>query len=354
MKYNLRVLFLAILCTAQALVPTQVQLSSKTTPIPSVVHALAQNTAMKAADKITMFIQDCKRDSVNNKNIPQHTQHDGLLRLMTYNVHFWMDPYIRGGNPEIKPLHHEILNMILKLNPDVVVLQEVTLDGNEFTPKLPDFKEQLIEACAKMGYKYTVWQPLIPTKGDSMFGNMIISKFPLQDTKHIYTIDEKNEEKRGYINVKVAGISLYGTHLDVWDETEKSRMSEMGELVDAMNKDTNANVVLLGDLNAARKQDHLYEVNGKTAWKLLVADDRARLSFDTPTGTLDMLASNGYTDCFTWSKIATPKYTVWSGKVVDFIMLKKSWNLPIAGCYPYYDGTSDHIPLIIDIKTNVK
>lgn len=352
MKNIIQSIALAMVIVTNVLpINPQVSYDAQSTPIPSVVHALSEGKKVKMDEKIALFIQDCARDSVYNEGIPQHMPNQDTLRIMTYNIHCWMDPYFKGfrNHPDKQPVHTEILTVIKKINPDVLVLQEATLDGSKFNPQRKDYKEVLETALTEIGYKYLVWQPLKPTKGPYIFGNLIASKLPLTSNMHIYTIDEKNEEQRGYINVNVAGISLYGTHLDVWDETERSRMSEMRELLDSMDKDVNPNVLLLGDLNAVRQQDHNYDVNGITAWDLLVADDRARLKFDTPTGTLAML-TNGYTDCFTLSNRPAPKYTVWSGKVVDFIMLKKSWQLPIAGCYPYYDGTSDHIPLIIDVK----
>ena len=89
-------------------------------------------------------------------------------------------------------------------------------------------------------------------------------------------------------------------------------------------------------------------VQGKLVWNLLQYEDNARKS-PTITKSLDLLEKAGFVDCFTKASFKKPKFTVWSGTTVDFLMLK-NWHLPISWCGVMYTTASDHLPVIMDIK----
>lgn len=291
---------------------------------------------------IDSFIQDCARDEVHNAFIPEKTA--AIARIATYNVHFWTDPFKKTN-------YEEIIKTIKTINADILLLQEVELFENK----------KIEEELRTMGY---VYQPFMPMDqiGKNRFGNMILSKYPLMRPpfQHIYESSKDKEEKRNFINVIIQlpdtnTLSIYGTHLNVRDETGAIRLQEAAELMEFVKKDTTKNILLAGDWNAVRPKDYQYKVADTSVWKIHTTEFLQRAGKQKglnkiPTEALQYIEKNGFKDCFTKAGINGPYYTVWTGTIVDFIFCCKSWNLPIDGCYIYFSAASDHLPVIMDVK----
>lgn len=308
------------------------------------------------------FIRDCARDSHLNDIIPQRYTNDNKARIVTYNVHKWEDPYgVRN--------YDAILATINNIDADVLILQEVILsDSFNLTADLK-----------KMGYNPPVFMPM----SDNDFGNIIASKYPFSQppTTKIYNIDQNAGEQRNYINTVITlpdgnAISVYGTHLDVWDETGTKRVQEVQELIAAAQpdpRDPHQNIILAADWNAVREQDYRYTIAPQlTAWEIQTANFKARHPHlnTIPTDALTHIETSGFIDSFAQALTSTknrgklltdlplarliasthPTYTVWTGTVVDFIFCGPRWKLPIAGSYVYYTSASDHVPVIMDIE----
>ena len=105
--------------------------------------------------------------------------------------------------------------------------------------------------------------------------------------------------------------------------------------------------MFMGDFNAVRKQDYQYEINGKKVWDLLVADDKER-NIITPTSVEQYLESVNYKDAYTLVQ-KKPIFTVWSGRIVDFIYFKPGGKLICKDVNAYYSSVSDHVPVIVDV-----
>lgn len=287
-------------------------------------------------EMLNCFIEDCQKCSKENAVIPDHQKNERTVRIATYNVHFWADPF--------KKLNFDnIINVISKVNADIFVLQEVT--GN------PD---QLKKLFAKIGYNNFVF---MGTTNLNNFGNLIISKYPFvgKPITKIFRVDKNRNYKRGFINVKIKIsndkiISVYGTHLDVYDNSEKRRFEEIKELIEVSQKDNNENIMILGDFNSVRMKDYQYEINKNLVWDMLNKSNEQRNGFQTPTITLETLEKEGYKTSFEFANKPSPKFTVWSGTVIDFIYLHRNWNLPTLGSYIWYNSCSDHLSVMIDIS----
>jgi len=310
--------------------------------VATVWSQFAQDKEVRHAQKLDLFMKDCARLAYENKFIPSHVKNDKTVRIATYNVHMW-------ENPQRESNYDKILKVIKVINADILVLQEVKLFD---TAKInADF--------AQMGYQPGVFQR---TWGNSQFGNMLFSKYPYarQPIMQHYKVDEWRDEKRGFMHATIMlpynqKIFVYGTHLDVWDNTEKHRLAEIKELLKhTEHKSKHANVVLAGDFNAVRQKDYEYSIGDKKVWDLLVAEDIRRTGMPTPTDALNLVEHYGFVDSFTRGGLAGPKFTVWPGKVVDFLYLNKGWALPVVGSYVYYDAASDHIPVIMDVKIDIQ
>lgn len=208
-----------------------------------------------------------------------------------------------------------MFNTIKDINPDVIILQEVIE------------KKDTAEIFGKIGF--TEHSFCSGPEGKN-FGNMILSKikFAGQPKKHNFKTN-KIKHSRCYIRVEFdlsksghRNLVVYGTHLEVENKGAKKghRFDEIKELVRLAAREKGKNVVIGADFNTTR---------GKPA--------------------LTYLESHGFKDCFTQAHLKEPRFTHWTGQVLDYLYLW-NWYLPIDGCYLYYSAASDHMPVIMDIR----
>jgi endonuclease/exonuclease/phosphatase family metal-dependent hydrolase len=299
------------------------------------------------AEKLDAFIADCSTHKNLNSHIPVHQHGDGICRIATLNVHYWADPK-NNGNFE------NIIKLIESINADVLILQEVSWDETYFLKKTA---QELQAIFTSLGYSKQHFCKAATLFG-APFGNAIFSKYPLVPGKQVSLVKYNmifNGEDRCYVGVAVQlpdakTIDVYATHLDVFDESGATRLSQIKKLVTDIDSEGDQRNILIGaDFNENRQKDYQYEVSGKLAWDLLVAEHKSRGIDPVPVAVSAHLESNGFSDCFSWAQISAPKFTVWTGTVVDFLYLK-NWDLKIDGCYVWYDAASDHLPVIMDIK----
>lgn len=333
-----------LICLCSPLLAVHKQITHKKTsekeqaaPIASIWKTLSEGTTLSMLEKRDAYTNDCKIFGKQfNKQIKKHNS-DATVRFMTYNVHFW-----KGKNKEniVEP----VLGLIKKINPDILCLQEVIWDENN--------KKELTQKFEELGYKYGGDKTFVAGKG--ALGNIVFSKYPLSN---LYSKKYKNPVRKEYraftgatVTFNDKPIRFYCTHLDVWDETENARLEEITELTDHIkNNDANIkNVIFMGDFNALRKEDYNYSVNGKKVWEILVADDKKR-KITTSTKALDCVKKLGYKDTYTLIN-KKPIFTVWSGKIVDFVFIKPGGDLILKDSQVYYSGISDHLPVITDFK----
>lgn len=312
-----------------------------TAPVPtaSVWSELEKNSSI--AMKIASFARDCKKYAfTENTKIPARTDDLSRIRIATYNVHGWDDPF---NNSNLDGM----CKVINTIDADVIILQEVVLNP-QIIKTLSERLNCTISTrnfCKTMSYGW-----------HGEFGNLVISKLPIHAlTAHTYSTP-KGRETRCFIKAELVlahqkKLSIYGTHLEVRDtsDNESTRVSEVKELLKYAHADKNENIIITGDFNAVRKEDYDYTVNGKSVWDMLVEENKKR-GFPTPTNALDTLKEHGFVDSFTKAQLPKPRFTVWPGTAVDFIFVSPTWNLPLNGSYVYYDAASDHLPVILDIK----
>lgn len=295
-----------------------------------ILKGIAENKKAKAAAQKEVytkqqlknrFVEQIKEIFNNlgdiNSAFP-HEKNKNTLRVATWNVHAFTDP---SG----KPNFDEMLKVIATINADIVILQEVIED------------KKILAAFAALGYTFQSFAGGASKK--SNFGNLILSKFNFAQAPEKHRFGPKGKKhKRSYVKVIIdlakfghkKNLVVYGTHLEV--SNPKQRYEEIEQLVDLANKnDRGNNVLIAADFNET--------TNGKA---------------------LKFLLDHGFTDIFKLSKLESPYFTHWTGKVLDNIYLKtsykfnkqivKDWDLWISGGYVYYTATSDHMPVIVDFK----
>lgn len=310
-----------------------------------------------------------------------------FVRVATYNVHFWRNPFGDWWKSSHPKDDHDVWMMLWAIemvNADILILQEVGGKENaKWNVIDPEF--------TKMGYKYGVCastsQQGVDKDGDLY--NCIYSKLPFvgEPIRKQYATNPdlkiaQNHEQRCFVGARIQlpnnkQISVYGTHLEVRPIMAKSpdgkgrgltpdtaRKEQIQELLEYIKtNETNDNVVIGADFNTFRKQDLLdYKIGTRTLWDILekdwanilkvsdIPEGMGHLADKTPTTmALDYVASQGYKDSFTRGGFTLPQFSVWSGTLIDFLFLSPKWNLGLKGGYAFYSWVSDHIPLIMDI-----
>lgn len=329
-----------------------VQENKKQTMKPATVWArVAAGQEPSAHTMKEMYNTDCTVNEYQNLAIPQHSKNNDTVRVATYNVHFFRDALNNKS-------FDEVVNTIKTINADVVILQEVSI-----------FDETKIRtAFAKIGYVFDEKKSFCKSMDawGRPFGNMVLSKYPFiqEPAKNTFEYDKRYAgtihcwgEQRCYVQSKIAlpngkKISVYGTHLDVYDETDSRRLEQIKELVANANKDSVENIIIAADFNAVRSRDYQYTVNNKYVWDMVNQSTHNRFWINTPTKALEAFDSNQFQDSFAKCGSASPKWTVWTGTAVDFMYLNKQWNLPVVGSWVYYSKASDHLPVIMDVKVS--
>ena len=144
-------------------------------------------------------------------------------------------------------------------------------------------------------------------------------------------------------------INILTVHLDVYDETGNIRLQEISELYDYIVEYSLINVLILGDFNEwnLTKTDRTYNDS--------LIDFRQRTGLDHfSTRVHIFLKDKNFIDVF-HMKNKKPKFSCWSGKLVDFCYLfKDTWDnsVEIVNIYMPFVLYSDHLPIIVDIKVN--
>ena len=313
-------------------------------PTASLWNYVAQGQKLSREAMVQSFIDDCTRHAHENNAIPTHTRNNDTVRVATYNVHMWKDARgIRNFDA--------IMHTIAHVNADVLVLQEVHMFD----------KDQIITRLQELGYTHAS-AGKTSTIGGTFFGNMVVSKYPFAAEPVVKTYDADQKyagERRCYIKAAIQlpsdkKITVYGTHLDVYDQTETLRTQEIKELIADIQKNP-GHCIIAADYNAVRKRDYQYAVNGKNVWDMLNENNKKRTGAATQTRALEILEQHHFVDSFTQNNQQSPKATVWSGTAVDFLYLNEAWNKPNAhfnvynSSYVYYTSSSDHLPILMDM-----
>lgn len=280
---------------------------------------------------IDSYIADQARDAQFNDVIPKKS--GKIIRIMTYNVHYWRDPRDKRN------IFKEIMSVIRKINPDILILQEVsfvTLSEQELSKALNslEFQDNNVKFCEASRIF------------GGFFGNLIASKYPIVSAKGIKLTDPK--EGRCAISCTInlpnnTNIKVYGIHLDVFDATERVRNTEMQEILNDV-KNSPYPVILAGDFNSIKRSNYADD-----EWNV-IAYQYQRLGIPLRTDITDVLKSTHWNTSFEKAGSTQPKYTSWSGRTIDYIYLSPNWNIPVVGSYVYHDAASDHLPVIMDLE----
>ncbi len=246
------------------------------------------------------------------------------LKIMTWNVLY-------------KERAENILSLVKRINPDIILCQELTTDSY-FNParNIPE----IIASELNAEYEYQEAFEALDEETGAHFamGNGIFSKLPIANRRHVYVQKSEDssasysEQTRVYveIDVEIDGkpLKIGTTHLTFtpFFKITPRREAEFGKLLDAI-KENKSGFIIGGDFNAAHdsKLIRTMEASFKN-----VGPDGSEKTFTTKPFSYQDFTVNG----LEWRLdyiFATPDIKVLSSKIIktDF---------------------SDHLPILVEVE----
>lgn len=298
---------------------------------PSIWEKSDKNTS---ADDLLLSYKDDMDDNKGLIEISKNRNTEGngqKIKIMTYNVQYWEDV-------NYTKTYSKILGLLDEIDADVIGLQEVIIPCKKINNVYNTGNKYIDDLFNNLGKKYLIYTHCIskykcPKK--TMYGNVFLVK------KHINVIGHQNiklpaKVSRGAIIIIIEyyckKIYLVNTHLDVFDHSGKTRQKQITLILDILKSlDQNNKIIIMGDFNCCQEKD--YNSNEKN-W--LEKNSVSSVDFDS----IKIFENNNYIDYFEGCK-----YSVWSGRRVDYIFGK---NISKYDKYIYYTTLSDHVPLIFN------
>lgn len=253
-------------------------------------------------DKFLNHVKEIITSGIN-ETIP--AKESCFIRLMSFNIHLFLDAKNIAN-------HESIYADVQAVNPDVVVFQESpdTLTRDRYLP--------VDERMASMGFEH-----ILRCNGEEYaeLGNVLYSKLPLSGI-----ISQKFRQNdrcfvSGIVEFKGKQLRITGTHLAVSQASH--RLDQMTQLVSFHQSLMKSSHIIMADFNA---------------WF-----SSKELQYARHFGFMDSFDAKG------WER---PNFTCWTGTSIDFILIcpKVQLEWEISGSYVYYTVSSDHLPIIIDMK----
>jgi len=250
------------------------------------------------------------------------------LRIMSYNVHGF-----KNGKNQDK--FQQILDVIKKIDPDILVIQEVYVYKRGESRS----QDQIAESLMSLGF------PEIKFSKSGI--NAICSKFPSECEQIDLQVDPVRRLSRNALICKFPqypDLILAGTHLDPFDESGKTRMRQIEhmycELRVPENKDKQ--ILIVGDFNSLRRAD--YE-SDEWAQTVMTGIKRGIYPIEDVVPWLES-ESQGFSDSFSQTNKRI-SVSVWSGRRVDYIM---GSNVRFSDSNVLKTTVSDHYPIFADIQ----
>jgi len=219
----------------------------------------------------------------NGSRSKDHSDMKTELKIMTYNI--------CHGEGEDKVLNLErIAKVIEDSNADIIGLQEVDNHWSERS-HFEDQSKWLGERL-NMFYSYGAnldYGSIIPKKPRHQYGNLILSRYPILESKNYLLPKIGNNEQRGVletkIDVKGNHIMVYNTHLAL---TQEERISQVEEILKIMAKSQGPKI-FLGDFNATPNSKEVQKVYVNYMDTLEGKDDEFTYPASKPVERIDYI-----------------------------------------------------------------
>lgn len=195
---------------------------------------------------------------------PDATESPAEIRLMTYNIRWG-----KGADGQVDLAR--VVSVLREASPDIAVLNEV--DVNRRRSGYTDQPAVLMRAA---GYPYGAFVPSLrgpnALGGVSEYGNMILSRFPIEGVYRVPLPGTRLAEPRTLLvaDVRVGSLLLtvMGTHLGLRREERLEQVARILEVTAARP----GSRVLLGDFNARPDGPEIARLTGAGAQEPLWID----------------------------------------------------------------------------------
>jgi endonuclease/exonuclease/phosphatase family metal-dependent hydrolase len=252
------------------------------------------------------------------------------IRIMTFNVNNWKSVCLSDINSS--DIINKVFDMITESDADIIGLNEAMFFSvktrKDFDHMIENSKYKFVEMC---NGKYGI--------------NIILSVYPIEYKKIVGLGPDpiKKIPRYGLLCSfdiqKTDSLKVILTHLDVFDETESTRLKQIKKIISEIDSE----YLIIGDLNSLRKADYR-----ATKWNNILKSDNLR-NVITQTQVTDYIESNGFVDCFTFIDCESPQISCWSMRRVDYMFVGKEFPHKILDSNIYLTDLSDHFPIYIDI-----
>jgi len=269
-----------------------------------------------------------------HSNLDSVSKKENTFRILSFNIYQWM-------NSIHQPNFNNQLDVIAQLDPDVFILQEAV-----FNNSVPD-NDHHINRFIQLGYSHYIYSKDTPVDNNSnlSYGNILFSKIPFINHRIIDTsINNSNNENYSCLYVELPNdIHIFGTHLEVHDPTDNSRIIQLEKIYQVINTIHSPNIILLGDLNLLY-QPHLTPQQ----WDYQVLHDKNR-NIITTSKAHQTITNNHFTDSFDFLHKIPPIISCCYDRRVDYIFIKNTFHHYCDNTQIVNTNVSDHLPIYLDL-----
>lgn len=240
---------------------------------------------------------------------------DITIRVMTYNIHHGEGV---DGRLDLK----RIADVITGQKADLVALQEVDRGVTRTAGRdLP------AELAALTGLHYCFEKNIDYQGGE--YGNMILSRFPIQASANMHYRMLREGEQRGLLQVTVWAngqpLVFMATHIDHRPD-DAERLINVDEIRAAANQQRSLPVIVAGDFNdspGSRVHSRMKD-QFRDAWEIVGQGDGFTFSADRPRSR------------------------------IDYVWLSHHPNLEPVAARVIASEASDHLPLVVEFRVGTQ
>lgn len=169
------------------------------------------------------------------------------LRILTYNIHKCIGGVDRRYDPA------RIRDTIAYYAPDVVLLQEV-----DHMAKRSNRDRQVDILGDMLSYRHRTWFPNVQVRGGGEYGNAILSRFPLTDTRNIdLTVGWRKRRSVLHARYRVRlppsrhmrTVHVFNMHLGLAQRERKVQLQRFLDSHPFSGFHSNTPVIVAGDFN---------------------------------------------------------------------------------------------------------
>jgi len=289
------------------------------------------------------------------------------LRILSYNIHFGVgrkeDLKARRSRLELERIQKGLAELISRLEPDIVLLQEVDFDSDR-TANI----NQMHELAAATGFPYMApvvtwkknWLPypgLDPRQhyGKMLSGQAVLSRFPItanrrlrlpqpQANSLIYNAFYLNRALQE-VDIDVAGrpLKVFNTHTEAFDVSNRQQHAE--QIRDWVRRERGEWTILAGDFNA---------VPPEASFKKGFPDEpKTDMSEDRSVATLRELDFGEIFPPERYLKVEELAYTFPSdfpNRRLDYIHFSQNFRMVEGFVVHEAETLSDHLPVFVELE----